>query len=223
MAALVGMAAVEAHAGTIIKLSLGDDSADPDIEFDGTTLSTALDSDGGTLGDQNTNAEFLDFLSGEPDITNGLGSFTLDDLDVDGPATTFGGFLVIQEFLGGTLSLYDTSNNLLLSGTLDASTLTGPLGPPATGALFTTSFGMVTGGSLEPLIDPDTLTLSITFTDINDGVGFTTSGGGTVLNAFEADASVIIAAEPIPEPVTALLALLAAAGIPALRLRRSAR
>src|SRR3989304_3036952 len=85
--ALVGMVAAPAHAGTIIKLSLGDDALF-DIEFDGTTLSTVDDLIPATTGDQNTNAEFLDFLS-EPDITDGLGSFTLDGLMVDGAAAAF--------------------------------------------------------------------------------------------------------------------------------------
>ena len=64
-------------------------------------------SDGGAgTGDQQTNAEFLDFIP-EPDITDGLGSFTLDGLTVSGGATNFGNFLVIQEFSGGTFTLYD--------------------------------------------------------------------------------------------------------------------
>jgi hypothetical protein len=204
--ALLGGVATTASAGTIIKLSLGDDSATFDIEFDGTTLSTVDDGGPGT-GDQQTNAEFLDFVNSEPNITDLSGSFTLDGLTVDGDAIDFT-FLVIQSFTGGTLSLYDGANTLLLSGALADSVLTGSIGAPATGALFTTSFGSVTGGTLAPLIDPDTLTLAITFTNINGGSGLSTTGalpGPVSLDPFEADATVIIAADPIPEPAAATL------------------
>ena len=207
--ALLGVLAAPAAAGTIIKLSLGDDANAPDITFNGAILSTANDGGPGT-GDQQTNVEFLDFLSGETDITDGSGSFSLSGLAVNGPAQTFGGFLVIQNFLGGTFNLYNGANTLLLSGALDASTLTGPIGPPATGALFTTTFGSITGGTLAPQIQSDTMTLAITFTSINNGAGFGVSGvaPNQTLNSFTADASVIIAADPIPEPATMALALL---------------
>ena len=209
MGAFVGMAATSADAGTIIKLSLGDDAASPDITFNGAVLSTANDGGPGT-GDQQTNVEFLDFLASETDITNGSASFSLTGLAVSGAAQTFGGFLVIQNFLGGTFDLYDGADVLLLSGDLDASTLTGPIGPPATGALFTTTFGSITGGTLAPQISSDTLTLAITFTSINNGAGFGVSGvmPNQTLNSFTADASVIIAADPIPEPATLALAML---------------
>ena len=117
--------------------------------------------------------------------------------------------LVIQDFTGGTLDLYDTDNTLLLSGLLDDSTLTGPIGPPATGALFTTSFALVTGGTLKQYIDEDTLSLSMSFTEINSGAGFSIGASAPVLNPFTADAAVNIAADPIPEPATMVMLLLA--------------
>ncbi len=105
----------------------------------------------------------------------------------------------------------------MLSGQLANSTLTGPIGPPATGALFTTSFAMVTGGSLASLIDANTLTLSMNLSSINNGSGLSVTGhigaGPTVysLNAFEADASANIAADPaVPEPATFSIALIGA-------------
>ncbi len=208
--ALVNVFGGTSTAGTIIKLSLGSDTP-ADIEFDGTTLSTIDDGDVGTTGEQNTNIDFLDFLTSFPNILTPTASLELDGLTASGSATVFAGVLVIQNFTGGTLELYDPANTLLLSGTLDDSTLTGPLGPPATGALFTTSFGLVTGGSLAPLIDADTLTLSMSFSDINDGAGFSVAGIAPLLNPFTADGTLSIAAEPIPEPVAGILLLIGTA------------
>ncbi len=218
--ALVSFVCGTSSAGTIIKLGLGSDTP-ADIEFDGTTLSTIDDGDAGTTGGQNTNIDFLDFLTSFPNILTPTASLDLDGLTASGPATVFAGVLVIQNFTGGTLEIYDPANTLLLSGTLDDSTLTGPLGPPATGALFTTSFGLVTGGLLAPLIDADTLTLSMSFSDINDGAGFSVAGIAPLLNPFTADGTLSIAAEPIPEPATALLALLGCLLIAATAKRQS--
>ena len=210
------------HAGTIIKLGLGGD-APADIDFDGTTLRTVDATVPPDPGDQKTRIDYQDFLSGMTDIVLPDASFSLGDLKAvplgSPEASVFGGFLVIQDFTGGTFELYDTApgHGLLLSGKLANSTLTGPIGPPATGALFTTSFAMVTGGSLAPLIDPATLTLSMNLSSINNGAGLsvTTHGGFGAgvyytLDSFQADASVNIAADQaVPEPATIGLLLIA--------------
>ena len=210
-------------AGTIIKLSLS--AAPADIIFNGTVLGTIDDGDGTTSGDQNTSAVFLDLLDSQhADILPPDASFSLKNLSANGPVNPFptiSPVLVIQDFTGGNFELYDTVANgdtLLLSGTLNNSTLTGPIGPPATGALFTTSFANVTGGTLMPFIDAGSLTLSMTFTQISNGAGFSidmTNPAAPKLNTFTADAAVNIAAEPsgpiVPEPVAATLLLIGAA------------
>jgi hypothetical protein len=221
--AVIGLLATTATAGTIVKLDLGSDPA-PDIRFDGTTLSTMNDGNAGTTGDQDTDADFQDFLSSFPDFLTPTASFTISGLLPSGAATVISQpQLVIQHFTGGTLQLYDPANTLLLSGTLTSSALTGPIGPPATGALFTTSISSVTGGQLAPMILPNSLSLSMSFTDINGGAGFTVGGDAApVLNPFSADTTLNIAAEPIPEPAMALLATIG--GILAtLAMRRSRR
>ena len=210
-----------AIAGTIIKLSLGGDSA-ADVEFSGGaagTLSTVDDGIAATTGEQNTAVEFLDFLEGvASDILTSTASFTLDGLVADGPAGVFVGSLVLQEFTDGTLELYDAGNTLLLSGSLASSALAGPLGPPATGGLFTTSFSLVTGGTLAPYILADSLTLSMSLTSINGGAGLTVTPPPPAippllhsgdLNPFTADTTVSIDGE-IPEPTS--IALLLAGG-----------
>jgi hypothetical protein len=211
------------HAGTIIKLSLGSDAA-PDIDFSGGSsgvLGTSDDGNAATTGDQNTSIEFADFLdAGNPDIASAAASFSMDNLVASGSPSTFGP-LVIQNFTGGTLNLYSPTNVLLLSGSLANSALTGPLGPPATGALFTTSFASITGGTLQPMILPNTLTLSMSLTDINNGAGFSLGGATSpVLNAFRADVSLNIAAEQIPEPLSVMLLVSAGIALAAWACRR---
>jgi hypothetical protein len=207
-----------AGAGTIFKLSLGGDP-DADIEYSGGVLSTVNDGIGATTGEQNTAIEFLDFLENvETDILTSTASFTLNGLAAAGSATVLGGNFLVQDFTGGTLEIYDESNTLLLSGSLTTSSLAGPLGPPATGGIFTTSIATVTGGSLAPYILEDSLTMSISLASINGNAGLSFTPAipalpppilSRTLNPFTADASVIIDGE-VPEP--AALAIAAIAG-----------
>lgn len=67
-------------------------------------------------GDQNTAIEYTDGLDFIPDINTDIASFTLGGLQEAGPAIPVG-TLAIQNFAGGTFSLYDSTNTLLLSGT----------------------------------------------------------------------------------------------------------
>lgn len=209
LAGLLVLSASGARADTIIKLDLGDDAA-TDLQLSGGFLSTVDDGDGATAGDQNTDVEFLGFLSSLPDIASAAASYTLDGVAVSGSLAIFGS-LAIQNLTGGTFSLFDENNVLLLSVSLDDSVLTGPLGAPATGALFSTTFGTILpGGTLDSFItDPGSISLSISMTDVNGGVGLSSSGGGTVLNPFTADATQSISA--VPEPGAA--ALIALAGL----------
>jgi hypothetical protein len=221
------MASAQSQAGTIIKLSLGGDSA-ADVDFTGGIggfLGTADDSVPGTTGEQNTAVEFVDFLEGvAADIDTPTASFTLAGLTAVGPATVVGGSLVFQSFAGGTLALYDPANTLLLSGTLGSSSLSGTIGPPGAGGLFTTSVAFVTGGTLAPYIDPASLSLSVALLDINGGAGLSVSPlppplppppppgfAFGILDPFSADASLNIAGEPIPEPASVMLSLVGAA------------
>jgi hypothetical protein len=212
-----------AKAGTILRLNLGADSAS-DITFSGGasgTLGTSSDGNGATTGDQNTGIDYDDFLqSSNPDVPTSIASFSMSGLAASGPPTTFGP-LLIQNFTGGTLSLYSPTNTLLLSGSLANSALTGPIGPPATGGLFTTSFASVTGGTLQSDIAPGSLTLSMSLTDINNGAGFGVGGAPSlVLEAFRADVSISIAARQIPEPAS-LFVVITGIGLLPWMLRRS--
>ncbi len=197
-----------AQAGTVLKLSLGNDAA-PDVTFNGAVLNTIVDANALTTGDQNTAVEFVDFLGFIPPIPADDASFTIAGVTAFGAPILMPGGLVVQPFAGGDFALYDPSNALLLSGTLGDSVLSGSTGPAATGALFTTTFGSVTGGSLASLIATDSLTLSMSMTDVSSAAvpGFSVTND--LLDPFQADVTMNIGATQaeIPEPATALLVL----------------
>ena len=221
--ALIGFAFCVAtsalNAGTIIKLNLG--GTGPDVSLvQGGIFGTTDDGNAATTGNQNTAIEYTDGLDFIPDVNTDIASFSLNGLTETGPALVLG-TLVIQNFTAGTFSLFDSANNLLLSGALTSSTLTGTAGPPGTGSVFTTApiIGPL-GGTLAPLIVPGSLSLSLTLTNVvSQGItpGFVVDGG--VLQ-FTADSTVAIAANVVPEPTT--FALFAFGGLTAigLRLRR---
>lgn len=218
--ALVLAVSSATYAGTIIKLNLG--GTGPDVAMNaGGVLATTSDGVAATTGDQNTAVEYTGFLDVPfADINTSIASYSLAGLQAVGPPQVFG-TLVIQNFTGGSFDLYDPSNNLLLSGSLTNSALTGVAGPPGTGGLFTTAVSTVTGGSLAPYIVPNSLTMSMNLTNINGGNGLSVGGAvAPVLNPFQADASVNISGDQlIPEPTSVLLLLTALSGAFAIRRR----
>jgi len=214
-------------AGTIIRLGLGSD-ASPDIEFDGTTLTLSTFDDGiaGTTEDQNTNVDFQGFIEAHAaDIPTATASISLNGLVAAPPATVILNTLVLQNFNGGTFILRDAANSELLSGTLGGSTIAGTLGGSGTGGLFTTSFSTVNPtGSLAQYVKPDSLTLSMSFTDVvsNGLSGFALQPTGAFrLDSFTGDVTINISADPIPEPTAGTLLLIAVSmGVAAVRRRR---
>lgn len=222
VAALFCASSQFASAGTILKLSLGD--VDPDLEYSGGVGGVLSTIDDGaiplTTGEQNTAVDFTDFLSGMTDITLPEASYTLNGVTAVGPATVIFGTIVAQNFAGGEFQLYDDSNVLLLDVDLSSTVLTGPLGTSPTGSVFSVTNGTVVGGSLDPLIIDDSISFSIAMTDINGGAGLSVSPAGT-LNPFVADASKLIAADPVPEPSAALLIMVGSMAVPAVMRRRA--
>jgi hypothetical protein len=203
---LTAIAGVPAQAGTIIKLGFSTDSR-PDIELVGDTISTVNDDIGATTGDQNTELTYLGVVAGQPAIEGANASFTLDNVKLSGQPMTFGTTL-LQSTSGGDFSLYDQNNVLLLGGTLGAGTLSGPVGGTATGGFLTTEFGDLTSGSLLSVVQQQSLrsTFSISLTDVNNGAGFSLTGGGDLAD-FEADGTANIGVQTVPEPASLLLLL----------------
>jgi len=219
LCALLLAANSTSHAATILKLTLG--GVGPDVGMNGAGILSTIPEDITTLGDQNTTVDFTSFLSFIPDITTNTASFSLRNLAEVGPAQVLNaGTLVIQNFQGGTFELYDPANTLLLSGAVQSSVLSGVIGPPGTGALFTTTLNNFTAGTLTPFLSQGTVSLSMNMTNVNGGAGFQVAGGGPALNPFLADASVDIAATPEPGTLT-LVALGAAGAFAGARRRRA--
>ncbi len=208
-ALLCGAASYSQAASIVLKLNLG--GVGPDVGMGPPagqpvgTLST-VDQTGGPspAGDQLTDIEYTSFLNYIPDVNSNTASFSLNGLNAVGAANVFGS-LVIQNFTGGTFSLFDPADNLLLQGPVGNSALTGVMGPPGTGALFTTSLTTVTGGSLASQLLPGSVSLSMNLAGVNGGNGFGVAGGGPQLNSFLADASLSISADAVPEPATIAL------------------
>jgi len=217
--ALVCVAVSCSQAATIIKLNLG--GVGPDVGMGPAGNLSTIDQTAGPppTGDQLTAIEYTGFLNFIPDVNTNTASFTLNGLNAVGPASVFG-TLVIQNFVGGQFSLYDPADVLLLQGPMGPSALSGVLGPPGTGALFTTSLTTVTAGTLKPLIAPGSVSLSMNMTNVNGGNGFSVGGAGPQLNQFQADASINIAADPVPEPATLVLFGLGSIAIIAAKRRR---
>jgi hypothetical protein len=197
---LVIGAASAVEASTIIKLNLGGVGPDVAMNAQG-ALSTVDDAIAGTTGNQNTAIEYTGFLEPIADIDSAAASFTLSGLQTAGIVQQLGS-LATQGFFGGQLSLWDSANNLLLTGSLSNSVLTGVIGPPGTAALFTTSLSSISGGSLKPFIADGSVSLSMSLTNLNGGLGLAISD--SLLQPFTADATLGLAGDSsglnAPEP-----------------------
>ena len=214
--AMIGMTTSSLYGGTILKFDLG--TAGQDFQLQGGALSTVNDGNAATLGDQDTNVNFTGFVSGLTDIPGNDASFSLSGVQVDGPASIIGGGLAVQPTTGGVFHLFDDGNILLLSGSVVSGSINGAVGGAATGSFFNIDSATVTGGLLAPQLDPDSLAIAISFTDVNDGNGF--SVDGTTLESFVAAGTGNIAAS-VPEPSSILLAFAGLAGFGLMRRRRS--
>jgi len=221
--ALLGSSA--ANGDTVLKLSLANTGSEIAMNGGG-VLGTTSDGNAGTSGDQNTAIDYTGFL--DPlfvDVATNTASFSLAGLQRTGNPSIVASTVIVQDFFGGTFSLFSPTNSLLLSGNLQDSTLTGVIGGNGTGSIFTTKVGTFTNGSLLPYLKTDSLNVSIPLTNVNNGLGFVVSGSPFALQAFTADASVNISADPgplfAPEPGSIAIALLGAIGFSLIGRRRA--
>jgi hypothetical protein len=187
----------------------------PDIVYTGAVLATPPDGNAVTTGLQDTALVFGDFLFPWAQALNisSTGSYSLHNLITNGPATIVGGNIVFQPMKNGDFQLYDNANTLLLDVDLSTSAtlLTGSLVSP-TGGLISVTNGTVVGGTLTPLIQPTSISFSISLSNISSNGGTTghfVVDGNNILQAFQASATKEIGALPTPlgspEPSSAVL------------------
>ncbi len=189
-----------ANAITIVEVHLGG-VAQPDIEYVGGVLSTVNDGNGATLGDQDTDALFEALLDSVADIVSGA-SFSLDGVTASGAPSVVGP-LISQHTTGGTFSLWDASNTLLLTGTLGQGDIVGS-DTSSVGSFFTSEVGSLTGGSLLGLLPaniPVLIGFSLGSITSADGNGLDVKQG--VLGNFTSNGTGLV--DVVPEPASMLL------------------
>jgi hypothetical protein len=211
-AALALLLTFNASQAALIKLDLaktpGPDLG-PDIAYAGSVLATPSDGNALTTGNQDTAIVFGDFLSALPATR---GSYSLNNLSANGPATTV--FIpgpnitvVSQSLTGGNFQVYDSANVKLLDVSLASSVLSGTAGPASTTAnVISVTNGTVVGGTLASQIASNSISFSIALTNISGG-GLAVNGSN-VLAAFTASATKEIGGNPVPEPSAAILLVL---------------
>lgn len=201
---LLLFAASSASADTILKFSLSE--VDSDILYEGGELFTPSDGDLSTPGDQNTALNFTGFLDGLfTDIEEESASFTLDSVVAVGDASLTAG-IIAQQTDGGTFSIWDDNNELLLSAELGEGAISGSANA-STGSFFNTEVVNYTGGSLLAFVlpSPGGISLSLASIMTNGEVGLRILNDE--LQDFQADANGLVTGEPIPEPSTVALFL----------------
>jgi hypothetical protein len=236
--AIWGFAVSGSQAAEILRLNLGE----IDVAYGGFGIGS--DDDATTLGNQNTDVKFTGFLDGLfTDITTTDASFSCCGTVLASPtATSTNNNILVYGFAdpsGGMLSsfsVYAPDNTLLLSGEVGGGTLTGPMGPPATGEFVTTTLQSVTGGTLATYLEANSIALRFDLTNVRHSpvpatgyLGDPSGQGlalffpeGTDLLPFTADAILTISANPIPEPASFGLILPGAVAAAAMGRRASA-
>jgi hypothetical protein len=220
-----GVMSPDASAETVIKFDLAG-SPGPDVSYTMDSLGTVDDGNGLTAGDKDTDVEYFGFLDSLPNIPTGA-SLTLSGINRQGDAAVSGGVVVTQTTNGGSFSLFDDGNMLLLSGNLGTGLITGFTGAggstSTTGSFLSVDPITFTAGSLLPLLDPNSGALSLSFSNVRTGTdpGMVVSNGN--LLDFTAVANGAIDASAVPEPSVLGMAALGAVAMIRRRRRRAGK
>lgn len=185
------------------------DSTDhaPRFRFDGNTFSLINDGIAGTSGARNAAITYAVFLNDIPDIPTRIASVDLEGLSIDGPAVLTYNGSIRQFFKGGTVRVYDPGNVLLLSADLNSNSLAGIPSPNMQALLLTIEIGPITGGTLAPLLDANSLYLAVRLDHFSGPLGISMTGDA--LDPFTASGSFRLLAAPfVPEPAMSLSGLM---------------
>lgn len=214
---------------SIIKVGLGESAVStPDLAVIGGVLGTVSEADSSVFGAQDTNVDFIGFLSGMTDIISGA-EFTIADVALDGAVNLIplsGSVTAVNQATdGGTFELKDDGGNVLLTGALDKGLISGAVGS-TTGSFFNTTVATFTGGSLLAYVSSVPAGLSFSLTSIESGALSGLQYGCDnqelcTLSDFNSVATGNIEGAEVPEPFTAGL-LLTGLGAGALIRKRSA-
>jgi hypothetical protein len=206
----------------VMKLSM---SASPtgNMQFSSGTLAMLPDGQASTTGDRDMSIAYMidvgqsfSSLAAIDDGSVTLGGMTASSPPVSNEALKF----MVQAFSSGNIAVYGADDTLLLSGDLSTSGLQGALGTLNPQALFV-GFGQVTGGSLAPFLDPNSLQLRIKYPQISGGFSISPPPNEQLGSFTTWTANVDLMAVVIPEPSLALsLSALAWMLLPARRRRR---
>jgi hypothetical protein len=200
-----------AYGETVLSFTLQGGLASNDFEFSGGEFSSIIDPGVTQPNGQLTDLQFETFFDGIPDIGSGA-VISMSGLLKTGTTVTFGN-IVTQQFSGGSFSIFDDMDNLLLGGTIASSSL---VGSTAGGNATISNSDPVTftSGSLLSLVDPNSGAFSLAMDDVRTGgaLGLRGSSTGTMdgqLQDFSARLTgQFEAAVAVPEPSSVVLLVL---------------
>jgi hypothetical protein len=211
------------HAESLVKMTFGPSDLG-NMQLQGSAFKMTNDGLSNTPGDRDMSIAYLNprLQTNSAFGVGGNASFTLSGMTATAPPASNSSFMV-QAFDSGSLAIYNTDQDLLLSADLTKSGLQGALGPGNKQGLFL-AFGNVTGGLIAEAkrVEIDSLQLRMKFPTIANGFSLSAPPNPSLNNFTTWTSSIEIMGVIIPEPSMSWLLWTAACAIlPAQRRRRA--